>query len=487
MNDKLFASWKRHVSNLEEVLKDFSARRVISVGMTPYPRIIPASFMTRRAYGIYAVRDNRDIEALRAVTTVFSLGERNPKIAEKVQAVSFLLKNYNFQAFLKSRETPETLIFQRLSPALLSALDDLKLVWAGYDPSSCEKLIDPPQFRKLLEKFKLPHLAEKKVALSELVASDYEKLKRGYGGAFIIEPESALKKIFPILIKDRASWEELKAAIGASDAWQTVRSARLLPSVDGLHCGIVGCVTEKGVLTGGLQLALSDVPESLQGGEASGKICGYDLSQDFFPEDARSEAQIAAELVGEEICKKGYAGVFGLEFIFDPAKKRLYILSFVPGFPADSLEFSQKVLLSGAPPPDFFSFASYLKIPARFNFEAVNSAWKKPIVFSSIALSPKGLDHMTMDIQPGAYRHNSRERSAEYLGPKVFSHELGSENEYLIYDTVPRPGQAIQQDSAKLFKFFFRARIAESQNKIKPAYAEILKNFASALTGVKAQ
>ncbi|MDP2932662.1 MAG: hypothetical protein Q8N81_00850, partial [bacterium] len=84
---------------------------------------------------------------------------------------------------------------------------------------------------------------------------------------------------------------------------------------------------------------------------------------------------------------------------------------------------------------------------------------------------------------PGAYRYDAKEKFAERVEAVLFLHELPSEKYFLIFDSVPRPGQKILPNSTRMFKFFFPTSIIGGSNKIKPLCAEILNNFSHALRG----
>lgn len=486
MDDQLFRSWKRQVKNLEEVLKALSTKRVIAVGTTPYPKAVPAVFMTRRAYAIYSVQDSRDAETMREFVTVFSLGERHPKVAEKVRALSFLLKNYHFQAFLKSRKEPVTLLFSRTSSGLLSALDDSKIAWAGYDPGTCEKFLDREQFSKILDKYKLHRYPWRKLTKIEFLKKSYEELFKIFHSPLRIDSEFLGGKPGALVIGDEAELTLVKEKIQHAEEWQSVQRLVVLPVQKGRICNILACVTEEGILTSGLHFPIPDYTLSTLSHAAS-QSYGFVINPHAWPQELAIEAQVAAELIGEDLSKRGYVGVFGLEFNFEESGNQLYTTAFIPGFPPDSLEYSQKCLLSATPPPEFFSLAAFFKIPVKFDFEAVNAAWKKSRSVSSIAFSLESLHHMTMDLPPGAYRYDHKAHSAEFLGSKLFLHELASDTEFLIYDAVLRPGQNIPADARRSFKFFFRADILESKEKLLPQYAEIVENFASAIRGKKSQ
>ncbi len=126
MNQRFMQSWKRSVPRLEAILERMQEKTIIAVGGTPYPRITPALFLEN--YTIYSVKDPVDNDLLRNYASIFSLEEKFPKAAAKIHSTSYLLGNYAFQAFLKSRRNPFRLIFyQALSPSVIKMLEQLEV------------------------------------------------------------------------------------------------------------------------------------------------------------------------------------------------------------------------------------------------------------------------------------------------------------------------------------------------------------------------
>ncbi|MEK7541956.1 MAG: hypothetical protein AAB533_03855, partial [Patescibacteria group bacterium] len=94
MNRDLFSAWQRYVPDLGNALRQMEEKTIIAVGVAPFPRIMPSLFLDR--YAIYCVKDAVDIDVLRRYTTIFCLEEKHPKVAEKVHATGYLLRNYAF-------------------------------------------------------------------------------------------------------------------------------------------------------------------------------------------------------------------------------------------------------------------------------------------------------------------------------------------------------------------------------------------------------
>lgn len=485
MDQQLFASWKKYVKNLEEVLRAFQKEDIIALGVTSYQRIIPAVFIPRRNYQVYCVKDSADIDLLRQYAFIYCLEERKPKVAAKVQSTGWLLKNYNFQAFLKSRQEPFKLLFYQTTPPIVDFLDEQKVPWIGNDPSTFEGVLHKEAFRATLKKLKLAHLPDWTLPKEEFFGKTFEELFRRWQKPVVVQPGDYEISGSTMFVHTAEDLEAAKRKFSSGDKFDRVRAIKLSPFILGDALSMLGCVTEAGVLTSTLQLQLIDVPESLHGYPGAGTFFGHDWGCRPWSESSEADAQVIVELIGEWLGKRGYRGIFGIDFIYDNKKDKLYPIECNPRFTGAIPVISMTQLVGGAPPIDFFTLASYLKIPLDFNFDAVNEAWKKKVPAAHVALAPTGIETMSMNIPAGVYRYHEAERAVEYLRPGAFLHELNNNGEFLIIDTVPRQGQKVLQTVPRLFKFVFPVSIAEGSKKIKPLYGEIVDNFAYALRGKK--
>ena len=304
MDQKFFQSWKRSVPKLGAVLEHMQKKTIISVGGTPYPPIIPSLFLDN--YTIYSVKNPADNDLLRNYTKIFCLEEKFPKVAAKIHSTSYLLGNYAFQAFLKSRRNPFHLIFyQALSPSVIKALEQLGVEWLGNRPETIEDVYLKGNFRDLLKKLGLPHLLDWKLSKEEFLAKNFEELHQhwqesvviqradydvnGEQGTFFIKEEKDLLRAHKILSAD-----------------ERYKEIQISPLVEGPSVSMIGCITHLGVLTSGLQLQLIDIPESLHGQLPTGIFLGHDWAFREWTEKAETTAKQVVESVGEFLFQKGF-------------------------------------------------------------------------------------------------------------------------------------------------------------------------------------
>ncbi len=241
---------------------------------------------------------------------------------------------------------------------------------------------------------------------------------------------------------------------------------------------MLGCITQKGTLTGPLQLQLIDVPESLHGIPANGIFFGNDIAFRDWSTETETQAQHIVESVGAYLSSKGYRGVFGIDFILDKETGAIYPLECNPRFTGSLVLYSLMLLDQGIPPMEFFHIMEHLGIPSDFDFDVVNRALKQRIPCAHVAFSPKGMETMNVTLVAGVYEYDEAQHRLEYVGPGLSLNDITNENQFLLIDTVPSRGAKITQGVPRLFKFIFKRQIARSSHEIDAHSAFLVRAFA---------
>lgn len=480
LHPKLYSSWKRYVRNLDSVLKELEKHHVISVGVAPYQRIIPALFMPKSNYSIYCVRYSKDIEVLRNYATIFCLEEKNPELAQKVQATTYLTKNYQFLNFVKNRKNPAKLLFYQTNHGIVKSLDEQGIPWIGNHPDIFDPILHKDGFRDVLQKLKLTHLPFWNMTVEEFRSKSFEDLSKRWRKSLVVQPGDYEVIGSTQFVHNAEDLEKAKAAYDL-DKFKPVKMVKISPFIVGDSLSMLGCITSKGVLTSPLQIQHIDVPESLGNADAMGTFFGHDWGYKSWSQGAEMDAQIAVEKIGEWLAKRGYKGIFGIDFVYDQRKDNLYPLECNPRFTGAIPIYSQVNILNGVPPIDFFTVTEMLGIKVDFNFDAVNDAWKKRTNASHIAIAPHGIDTMPVDMPAGIYTYDLNTKKLRYNRPGAFLHEIRRPDELIVIDQVLKPGTKVVQNAPRLFKFVIPHSIADGSFKITEHYQILLKKVASVL------
>jgi len=479
MDQNFFQSWKRSVPRLGVVLERMQEKTIVALGINPYPRIIPALFL--KNYIIYSVKDSVDLDTLRSYVNIFCLEEKFPKIAPKVHSTSYLLGNFAFHAFLKSRRKPFRLSLNQTTPPIIEKLKELKVEWIGNPPETFDDVMLKGNFRELLERLNLPRLLRKTYLREEFLSKTFEELYALWQKPFVIQRADLEVggEQGTLFVHTKEHWERAHEILSEDTRFKMIQVSLF---VKGDSLSMLGCVTHLGILTSMLQLQLIDIPEVLQGNVSTGSFLGHDWMFKSWEQRTQNEAQRTVETIGEHLKQKGFRGIFGIDFIYNKQTKELLPLECNPrptgALPPYSL---MTIAYTDIPPLEFFQFMAQLGIEEDFDFEAVNKKLKQSFPVSHISLSPKGILKMPLTLASGIYSYSFEQEVLTYRRPGAFLHELKDSEEFLIIDTVPRKGAIIVQNVPRSFKIIFPRSIASSSYSLQPNIAKMVDTISRAL------
>lgn len=454
-------------------------KTIIALGIAPYPRIIPSVFLQN--YQIYSVKDTADLDTLRAYANIFCLEEKFPKIAPKVHATSYLLGNFAFQAFLKSRRSPFKLMFYQTTPPIIKKLEELHIEWIGNRPESFQEVFLKGSFREVIKRLGLPHLEDLRLAREEFLSKTFEELFSYWNRPVVVQRAdfdvSGEQGTFFVKTKD--DWSTMHQILSQDTRFTEVQMS---PFIEGNSLSMLGCITHLGVLTSTLQLQFIDVPEALHGQLPTGVFLGHDWGFHPWDEKAQQDAQTTVEKVGEFLAEKGFLGIFGIDFIHDAKTQQVLPLECNPRFTGALPVYSLMILQNNeVPPMEFFHLMAHLGIKEKFDFTAVNEGLKHRLPISHISLTPKGAYEMKLPLAAGIYSFSLQKKALTYQRPGAFPWEFKDNSEFMMIDSMPRKGGRVIQNVPRLFKLIFPQSIATSSFTVRPEIGEMITILSNAL------
>jgi len=478
MDGKLFDSWKQYVPDLARVLQKMDEKTIIALGVAAFPRIIPSLFLKR--YAIYCVKDATDIDLLRNYTTIYSLEEKHPKIAAKVHATNYLLGNFAFRAFLKSRKHPFRLLFYQTTPKILEKLEEMKIEWIGNRPESFSGVLLKGDFRDLVKSLGLPAIPDWRIKREEFLKKSFAELTEKWGRVPVVQRADfdVAGELGTFFVRTEKDWKEMHDILEKDERYAEVT---ISPFVDGLSMSMLGCVTHKGILTSTLQLQLVDVPEALHGQYPTGVFLGHDWVYRDWPESVEHAAERATRALGEYLASRGFHGIFGIDFVYDSKTQEIFPIECNPRFTGALPVYSLMTAAAGVPTVEFFHLMAHLKIDADFDFAAVDEGLKKRLPLSHISVTPKGIYSMKLPLAAGIYSFDAKEKSLKYERKGAFYWDFQSDKEFMIIDSVPRVGGTVIQNVPRLFKLIFPRGIARSSSEVEPDIGALLITLSDAL------
>jgi hypothetical protein len=482
MKTELINSWEQIVPGIKRALSLIEQKTLIGFGMVPYPRIVPALFL--KNYEVYAVKDTADLDVLRPHAKIFCLEEKFPKAAAKIHAASYLLGNYAFHAFLKSRHYPFRLLLHRTTIPIVKKLEDLQIDWIGNKPETFQDVLLKADFHALLKKMNLPCITSTRILKEEFSKKTFPQASNQLQPPFTVQrvySETGLEQN-PFFIRNENDWEDMRLALSLD---QNFTEVQISPLSKGLSLAMVGCITHQGVLTSSLQLQFVDVPEILHGKPPLGILLGYDLRFCQWDTTIETTAQKITEQVGEFLFNKGFLGVFGINFFYNQKTNEIFAQECIPQFPEDMHIYSLAVMNKAqVPPMDFFHLMAHLGGKETFDFQRVNSALKERLPVSHIFLLQEGVQEMKLPLRTGVYSFDSEKQALTFQREGAFAWELRNSSEFLMIDSMPRLGKPVIDNVPSLFKLIFSESIGKSSSQVQPTRAALLSALSKALYSI---
>jgi hypothetical protein len=478
MDRILFEKWSRFIPDLGPVLRTMQDKAIISVGVAPYPRIIPSFFLER--YSIFSVKDASDLDILRRSASIFCLEEKYPKVAAKVRATGYLINNYAFHSFLKSRREPFRLLFYQTTDKIIESLETKGWDWIGNYPKSFADVILKGDFRDLVKKLYLPSIPDWRLSREEFLDKKFDELFAHWQRPIVVQRADfdVAGELGTFFLNNTQDWKTCHDILEQDHRYKTIT---ISPFIVGNSLSMLGCVTPQGVLSSTLQLQLIDVPESLHGQLPTGVFLGHDWGYQQWDATVEYKAQMVVEEIGRHLASNGFRGIFGIDFLHDTKTSEIFPIECNPRFTGALPVYSLMPIANGIPPLELFHLMSHLDITAPFDFESVNRGLKRRMPLSHISLTPKGVYEMKMNLPAGIYSFNSTNGDLRYERPGAFYSDLKRQNEFILIDSVPRLGGRVIQNVARLCKLVFPRQIAQSSFQIDPSVGKLITNLSTEL------
>ena len=447
---------------------------LMSVGVVPFPRKIPGLFLD--TYEIYSAFAPDDIHIMREHMQVHTLAEHKPKEASKVKSTNYLVGNFFFQRFLATRRLKPTLLFSNASVALIDRVKQMGTPYIATVAEVNERFKTKKAFREALKDLKLPHIPHRFIPKCTICEMDYRSYSFNYYEQSVIQ-RSEIEvggNEGTFFIKTEADFEYFKSRVQNED---DETEYMISPFIVGDSVSMAGCVTQQGILTGPLQLQLIDVPESLHGAKANGIFYGNDWGYKTWNDDIQKQAENVTEVIGAELQKEGFMGIFGIDFMYDSAADKLYPLECNPRITGSMPALSLMQLAQNIPPFEYYHLLSLTKKDTTFNFESANKSLKQTFPCAHISFSPIGIDTMRLPLVAGVYEYNAETQELNYVRRGFHYTDLQSDNEFIIIDALPKMGEKVQQHVPGFFKFLFKHQIATGSAEITKRTQDILEIF----------
>lgn len=145
-------------------------------------------------------------------------------------------------------------------------------------------------------------------------AATYKNLQQKYGWFMLQDEESSGSK-GTYAIKSQDDYVDALKSLKKFSRGRTIVVSKF---VHGEPASIQVCITKYGIFNGGIQRQLIDSKYLGNGNlEGANKWCGGEVG-DMYPDIVHHQAQEIASIVGSEVARHGYKGIFGIDLIITP-------------------------------------------------------------------------------------------------------------------------------------------------------------------------
>lgn len=470
-------AWKEYIPNIDEALTEVSKKNIVFLGVVPYSRITLGLFLNN--FTIYCAKYAKDIALMRQLMNVQCVEERFPKIVDKIQGTGYLLQNFSFQNFLKSRKSTYTVLFYMITEHIYKGIVKYNLPFIGNTPDKRKDVLVKASFRKIIKALNLPSLPDVQMPRQDFTTADYNELVKKFNGSFVCQRGDldVGGQIATFFIHTESDFKHVQKVFTNDTNFSIVQISQY---VRGNTYSMVGCATKQGTVCGPLQTQLIDIPESVRDYTGRGTFVGHDWGLRDWAPGTEETAVAIVKTFGDYLYKQGYKGIFGIDFIYDQAQEKIYPLECNPRFTGSFPMVSLLAMANGLPPFDLLHVLEFENIPARYANELFTDYQFKSD-FSHILVMAHGIKRMPVDLPVGIYRFDEETQEVSFVRPALLPWEIRDQNEFLVVDSVLPEGSTISQGATKLFKLIFPCSIAQNSYQLKPQFGKIVKIFSDLL------
>jgi hypothetical protein len=294
----------------------------------------------------------------------------------------------------------------------------------------CDWLNDKRNFFGGLETLGLPRLPGRWMSLSDL---RYDDLRRSIGAPLVAQTVTGSSGSGTAFLRSEQDLVEAGRVVGDGPVW-------VAPEVQGPSINLNAIVLDRDVVVGCPNIQLVGL-EML--GSKPGMYCGND-----FTAAAGLDSSILAEVgeqtrrIGRWLSTVGYRGLFGLDFVVDPASARPYAVDLNPRWQGSTALGAQAEARSGRLPLAAAEIAWKLGVLGEDEIVCHADQFFAPLAASqmSLRLDAPGWSTVTGEVEPGVYS------SAPHVGFRragIGLDDLAEPAEALVTGAVPSPGYRV--------------------------------------------
>ncbi len=452
------------INNIKDVKEIFRKTKTPIFGGAVYAfeRLGPEKFI--KNYTLLSLYNSLDTELIKKNIPVFCLEEIIKRKIKPRNSTSLLLNKETQNYIRKNSKGKKPLILIYKSSYKIEKLAKRRKWTIAVAPKKFGKklLEDKVKFRRILEKIKVSPPPGKIVSLSFFHNKKLTELKKEFGIPFVIQHPGKGGGKGTFFIKDSRSFSTAKQYLKRENAKEVVVSR----FINGPSPSITGCVTKYGILSTRPQYQICDEPFLNWRSKRGGLFCGHDWAAGAnFSKNILKQAKEAVDKVGKHFKDIGYKGIFGLDFILDEKKEKIYIVECNPRLLASFPVLTMVQQQNGEIPIIAFHILEYLNIHYKIDIQKINSQmWQKKEGAQMFLHNPlRKRAKQKSEFKAGVY--TIKKDKLSFLRDGYELSHLKNNNEFLFTDGIQKKGE--------VFKGYQRIRIVKKGGALDSSYKKL--------------
>lgn len=392
-------------------------------------------------YRILALRYSKDTKLIEKDMEVFSLEKgMSTSHIDAPRNSTTVLTHPRTKEYLSAFQSPALTVYKSSSKVEQTCRENDWTLIASPVKFGKKLFEDKIKFRRILEEIGVTPPPGEILPAKNL---NFYKLKIKYGTPFVVQHPRRGGGKGTFFISSQVDWhkavrklqvQELEGEEVAED----ISNLEVIVAkyVKGPSPSITGCVTRHGILSTNPQYQLIDVPELYNPKKGSGLFCGHDWASSRFPPNIEEQAYNAAERVGKYFSGLGYKGIFGIDFVLDEDKQKLYVTESNPRLLGSFPTLTMVQLRNNEPPIIAFHVLEYLDANYEIDIGQINALMRQPKIGAQM-FAHNLTGHWVRSaakVQAGVYKMRKGKLSFARSGYSM--KHLSSKDELLLTDGV---------------------------------------------------
>jgi len=436
----------RDLPSLKQFFRENIHTPIFGVGVYAFDRLGLGGIVPN--YRLLALRYSRDTKLIEKDVEVLSLEKgMGTKHINAPRNSTTILAHPRVKEILDRHRNPALIVYKSSSKMERICRENKWTLVASPVKFGKAHLEDKVKFRRILEDIGAPPPPGE---ILPATSCDFTKLNEKYGAPFVLQHprRGGGKGTFFISTQDEWHQATKKLHIHGEEGEETVEDISDLEVVvaqyiRGPSPSVTGCVTRQGILSTNLQYQLIDIPQLYNPSKGSGLFCGHDWSAARFSQEVEQQAYKIVEKVGLYFQKLGYKGIFGIDFVLDETKQKLYVTECNPRLLGSFPVITMAQIQNNEPPILAFHLLEYLDADYEIDVDQINALMRKPKGGAQMFLHNLTGEWTRShgSVKAGVYTLKSTENAPfpdelRYVRPGYSLKHLKRKDEFLLTDGV---------------------------------------------------